>query len=225
MHKKNDLNWKIKKSKEIISAADRKWSSNTAVAFTGGKDSTVVADLVKKTTKRPPKLFFIDHKLHFQQTYDFVNKISKAWKTKLLTESEPKALKKLQNEKKLSKKKELSRILKIETIKYAVAKHNLNSIYTGIRWDEHEARSTEKYLKKYKDHFRIHPILHFTEQDIWDYIHKFKLPYNPLYDEGYRSIGEKPFTKKVVSKGQSERDGREKEKEDIMQRLRNLGYF
>jgi 3'-phosphoadenosine 5'-phosphosulfate sulfotransferase (PAPS reductase)/FAD synthetase len=67
--------------------------------------------------------------------------------------------------------------------------------------------------------------LHFRESDIWDYIKKFKVDYNPLYDKGYRSIGEKPFTKPVREAGDPERAGREKDKEKIMERLRALGYF
>ena len=95
----------------------------------------------------------------------------------------------------------------------------------GIRWDEHPARSEEKPISKRKDHDRIHPILDFTEEDIWDYIYLNKVPYNPLYDMGYRSVGEKEFTQPVFEKGASERAGREKEKEEIMEKLRKLGYF
>lgn len=69
---------------------------------------------------------------------------------------------------------------------------------------------------------RIHPLLEFTEKDIWDYIKNFGVPYLKLYDQGYRSIGEKPFTKKTKS---TERSGREKDKEKIMGRLRDMGYW
>ena len=95
---------------------------------------------------------------------------------------------------------------------------------SGIRLDEHEARSKEKFFSKRKDHLKVHPILLFTEKDIWEYIHAFKVPYVNLYDKGYRSLGEKNFTKKAVV-GKGERSGRENSKEQTMEKLRNMGYW
>ncbi|GAG07342.1 unnamed protein product, partial [marine sediment metagenome] len=43
-------------------------------------------------------------------------------------------------------------------------------------------------------------------------------------DQGYRSLGEMPFTGKA-KKGGGERSGRDYDKEQIMQRLRSLGYW
>ena len=57
---------------------------------------------------------------------------------------------------------------------------------------------------------RIHPLLHFTEKDIWKYIKNQKIPYVSLYDKGYRSLGEKEFTKPAASGG-GERSGRQKD--------------
>jgi phosphoadenosine phosphosulfate reductase len=122
-------------------------------------------------------------------------------------------------------KGEMLRILKIESIKKAIRENNLHALIVGIRWDEHEARSNEKYFSKREDHIRVHPILHFTETDIWNYIRTFNVPYNPLYDKGFRSLGEKGFTKPVLNPNAPERSGRERDKEEIMKRLRALGYF
>ena len=66
--------------------------------------------------------------------------------------------------------------------------------------------------------------MHFSEKDIWDYIKRFDVPYVNLYDEGYRSLGEKVFTRKA-KKGEGERSGRESGKEIVMRRLRKLGYW
>ena len=92
----------------------------------------------------------------------------------------------------------------------------------GIRSDENPARANESYFSKRSDHVRIHPLLHFTEQDVWDYIRLFNVPYSPLYDKGYRSIGEKPFTKKAKD---GERSGRDQTKEQQMEKLRQMVYW
>jgi sulfate adenylyltransferase subunit 2 len=94
------------------------------------------------------------------------------------------------------------------------------------------------------DHFRIHPMLHWTEVDVWSYIKLENITINPLYfaknGKRYRSIGCKPCTEPILSnsntidkiideikdfKGVGERDGRSQDKEKLMRRLRALGYM
>jgi sulfate adenylyltransferase subunit 2 len=95
------------------------------------------------------------------------------------------------------------------------------------------------------NHVRVHPILHWTEIDVWEYIKKYKIPFNPLYlskkGRRYRSLGCQPCTAPVSSDAKNvdeiieelkttdigERSGRaqNKENEDIFRRLRSLGYM
>jgi len=94
------------------------------------------------------------------------------------------------------------------------------------------------------DHYRIHPMLDWIEVDVWEYIKRENIPVNPLYFAKnfyrYRSIGCKPCTTPIESdsdtidkiieeiksfKGIGERAGRAQDKENIMRRLRALGYM
>lgn len=101
-------------------------------------------------------------------------------------------------------------------------------------------------------HVRVHPLLHWSEADVWRYIKTRHVPFNPLYRADYvaehypryagcrfRSIGCMPCTKplpttastldeiicEVEREGGRERAGRSVNKEAIMRRLRALGYF
>lgn len=94
-------------------------------------------------------------------------------------------------------------------------------------------------------HVRVHPILHWTELDVWKYIRDRNLPVNPLYfsknGKRYRSLGCIPCTNPIASDAKNiddiieelehtkepERAGRsqDKEKEDTMRKLRALGYM
>lgn len=54
---------------------------------------------------------------------------------------------------------------------------------------------------------KISPLANWTRKDVWDYILKHDVPYNPLYDRGYPSIGCWPCTRPVQD-GEDERAGR-----------------
>jgi phosphoadenosine phosphosulfate reductase len=54
---------------------------------------------------------------------------------------------------------------------------------------------------------KVNPLLHWTKKDVWTFIYKNSVPYNPLHDRGYPSIGCWPCTRAVAA-GEDERSGR-----------------
>src|SRR5438876_2717241 len=54
---------------------------------------------------------------------------------------------------------------------------------------------------------KVNPLLTWTRKDVWNFIHKHDIPYNPLHDRNYPSIGCWPCTRAVVA-GEDERAGR-----------------
>lgn len=215
---------KIDKSLLIIEGTFERYSKDEiAIAWTGGKDSTLVLHLVRNFFKGkvPVKVFFNDSGFEFDEVQDFIDKISKKWQIKLVRIKHP-----YEDRKNLENKSAFfAKRLKIKAIKKGVSEYGIRVFITGIRWDEHDARGYEKYLSKRRDHVRINPILHFSEEDVWNYIRKFKVPFVTLYKSGYRSLGEKPFTK-PVERNAKERDGRnDGGSENVMLMLRQLGYW
>lgn len=88
-------------------------------------------------------------------------------------------------------------------------------------------------------HVRVHPLLNWFEHEVWEYVVDHKLPVNPLYFRGYRSLGCEPCTVTVMTPSKSvreiaekvkksktgERSGRSQDKEMAMERLRAWGYM
>lgn len=219
---------KINKTQSIIEKAYASYPHDkTVVAWTGGKDSTVLLHIIKNIfgSTVPFPVMFNDSTMEFDEVYEFIDTISNSWKLNLVIVSHnTEELSAFQKAETASIKLELSRVMKIHAIESFQKKHGIEAFIAGIRWDEHEARSKETYFSKRSDHTRVHPILHFSEADIWEYIHAFDVPYVSLYDRGYRSLGEKPFTQKSKKDG-GERSGREPDKEQLMQKLRAMGYW
>jgi phosphoadenosine phosphosulfate reductase len=85
---------------------------------------------------------------------------------------------------------------------------------TGLRRQQSDIRQRTQILELYhfdvlRDRYilKLNPMANWTREAVWDYIKTNKLPYNPLADRGYRSIGCQPCTR-PVGQGANERAGR-----------------
>lgn len=85
---------------------------------------------------------------------------------------------------------------------------------TGVRRQQSDTREGTRILELYhfdvlRDHYilKLNPMAPWSRDDVWKYIHEHKIPYNPLHDRGYRSIGCWPCTR-ATSSGENERAGR-----------------
>lgn len=240
-----------------------------AVLWSIGKDSTTLVWLVRKAFfgKVPFPALHIDTSYKFQEIYDFREKYAKIWGLDLLiTRNEEAIAAGMNSEKKL----ECCTALKTDGLKIALAKHGFEALLLGIRRDEHGIRAKERYFSprdqdfkwnyqdqppelwdqyknqiEEKSHIRVHPLLGWTELDIWYYIRRENIPITDLYfaknGKRYRSIGCETCCSPVDSDADSvdkmiyelentnisERSGRAQDKEDTytMQKLRALGYM
>jgi phosphoadenosine phosphosulfate reductase len=80
---------------------------------------------------------------------------------------------------------------------------------SAIRKDQTHARSRAAVVE-WDAKFgliKVNPLLHWTKQDVWDFISRHDVPYNPLHDRGYPSIGCWPCTQAVLA-GDHDRAGR-----------------
>lgn len=85
---------------------------------------------------------------------------------------------------------------------------------TGLRRQQSETRQKTGILELYhfdvlRDHYilKLNPMSNWSREAVWDYIKANQIPYNPLQDRGYRSIGCMPCTRATAS-GEDERAGR-----------------
>ncbi|MEO7300268.1 MAG: phosphoadenylyl-sulfate reductase [Verrucomicrobiota bacterium] len=91
---------------------------------------------------------------------------------------------------------------------------DLDCWMTGLRRQQSQSRTDVGVIELYNfdetaghDIAKLNPMANWSREAIWKYIADHKIPYNPLHDQGYRSIGCFPCTQKVAS-GEDERAGR-----------------
>ena len=104
-------------------------------------------------------------------------------------------------------RKKCCHIRKVEPLKRAL--EGVEVWYTGIRKEQSVTRKNNDIIE-WDDEYqlvKVSPLLDWTETQVWDYIRQHNVPYNPLHDHGYPSIGCAPCTRRV-EEGEEVRDGR-----------------
>jgi sulfate adenylyltransferase subunit 2 len=237
-----------------------------AVLWSMGKDSTVLVALCRKAFLGtvPFPVVHLDTGRKFPSMYAFRDQWARTWGLDLLVA--PSAAQKPECSDKLA----CCTALKTETLKRVIRERGFDAILLAIRRDEHGIRAKERHFSPrdtnfqwdYHDqppelwdlfgaraddhtHIRVHPLLDWTELDIWRYIQRENLPIVDLYfaqqGKRYRSIGCVPCCEPIDSEAQTleeilrelettrigERQGRAQDKETAhaMQQLRALGYM
>lgn len=250
------------KSLYILREAQARFK-NLSALWSTGKDSTVLVALARKAFfgQVPFPLIHIDNGIDFPETYEFRERLAKEWNLDVIVvRSEI--------------KDDLSGVRccgsnKTDALKKLLDQRGFDGLFVSIRRDEHGIRGKERYFsprdkafrwdyqnqspeiwdfvsqEENASHTRIHPLLHWTELDMWLYIKQEGMPVNSLYfaraGKRYRSLGCTQCTVGVDSDATtvdeiiaelkttktSERAGRmqDKEQENVMQRLRALGYM
>jgi len=80
---------------------------------------------------------------------------------------------------------------------------------TGLRSAQTDLRKTIPFVEWLPDRgiYKINPLLHWSYEDIIEYIQEYSVPYNPLHDQGFVSIGCAPCTR-AIAPGEDPRAGR-----------------
>jgi phosphoadenosine phosphosulfate reductase len=87
---------------------------------------------------------------------------------------------------------------------------NYSAWVTGLRRDQWATRSNIRKIEIDHDHggiVKLAPLADWQDEEVWNYIRANDVPYNALYDKGYKSIGCAPCTR-AVAEGQDARAGR-----------------
>ena len=263
---------KIGDAKKVIAEAFEKYpKEHLAIAWTGGKDSTLLLYLIREVCQEKsltlPRCFCIDEGDMFDEIREFLATISAEWgviytilhnddvssaasgilgatvKIAELNERNRREIARLgYDEDTFTYEPELfvgNHLMKTVTLNAYLEKEDIQGFFEGIRWDEQAARANEAYFSPRPatayspGHTRISPILHFTERDVWDAHFEYGIPYSKLYAHGFRSLGARVSTTKHSEtpaweqdlENTYERGGRRQDKEELMEKLRKLGYM
>ncbi len=100
-----------------------------------------------------------------------------------------------------------NRINKVEPLQHALKSHNVGTWFAGLRRQQSESRAELPVVRLQEGRFKIHPIIDWHNRDVHRYLQKHGLPYHPLWEKGYVSVGDS-HTSRPLQLGMREEETR-----------------
>lgn len=168
-----------------------------------GAQSAVLLHMV--TRQRPDiPVILVDTGYLFEETYRFIddlteklslnlkifrNELSPAWQESRWGKLWENGLEGIER---------YNRINKVEPMDLALRQLGLSATMAGVRRQQSSSREGFPVIASQKGRIKVHPIVDWTDMDIGRYLKTHDLPYHPLWDEGYVSIGDWHTSRKLT---------------------------
>lgn len=94
--------------------------------------------------------------------------------------------------------KQYNRINKVEPLERGLEELQAGTWFSGIRRQQSDHRQGLSVVSILRGRFKVHPIIDWTNKDVHQYLTKHNLPYHPLWDQGYVSVGDTHSTKPLT---------------------------
>jgi len=103
--------------------------------------------------------------------------------------------------------KQYNQMNKVEPMQRALQELQVGTWLTGLRRSQSSSRAEKDFIEISRGVVKVQPILDWSNKDIFYYLKEFDLPYHPLWEQGYVSVGDVHSTRKLEL-GMSEEDTR-----------------
>jgi phosphoadenosine phosphosulfate reductase len=191
--KKLNMQFRYARCEDILSWIIENIYPDAAMTSSFQASGVVLIDMIREIQSNFP-IYFIDTGYHFPETLEFRDRLIHEWNLNVRTikscqkDNNPKE----ENEEPLYKKDPdlCCRLNKVEPLKRLKKELNVSAWLSAVRRDQNSNRfSFDMFMHDKKGYIRIHPLIHWSRSKVWQYIYAKKLPFHPLYDRGYTSIG------------------------------------
>lgn len=205
-----------KTPKEILKFAHAQFD-NITLSFSGAED-VVLIDLAKKVTDHV-QVFTLDTGRLHAETYRFIDQVRSHYDLDLeILSPDRQKLETLTREKGLFSfyqdgHKECCGIRKVDSLRRKLP--TVDAWVTGQRRDQSPSTRSDVPVVELDTAFgndehplvKFNPLANWRSSQVWEYIRMFDVPFNPLHQQGFVSIGCEPCTRPVLP-NQHEREGR-----------------
>ncbi len=209
---------------DILAFALQEFSPHLGISFSGAEDVVLIDMAVKlsagDSSSRPRfRVFSLDTGRLHPETYRFLDRVRERYGITIeVFFPRPEAVEKLVREKGMFSfyrdgHQECCSIRKVEPLRRAL--QTFGAWITGQRRDQSPSTRNHVPVVQIDSTFsspgrelvKFNPLANWTSQQVWSYIRENDVPFNPLHERGFISIGCEPCTRAVLP-GQHEREGR-----------------
>ncbi|MBI2119463.1 MAG: phosphoadenylyl-sulfate reductase [Elusimicrobia bacterium] len=205
-----------KTAEELLRWAWENFSPKIALASSFQCEDSVLIDMLYKIKGKNFRIFTLDTGRLNEETYEVMERIREKYGVSIESQfPDREAVEKLEKEKGLySFRQSIENRLECCNIRKVIPLNrilsHLECWITGLRRVQAITRANTPKVEldePLKGIVKFNPLIDWSNEQVWDYIKKNKVPYNKLYDLGYTSIGCSPCTRAIKS-GEDLRAGR-----------------
>lgn len=160
-----------------------------------GAQAAVMLHLVTRLAPRIP-VVVVDTGYLFPETYRFIDQLTKELSLNLVVARAPLSPAWFEArhgklwEHGLEGIEKYNQIMKVQPMEDALAQLGATAWLAGLRRAQSGTRETLPVVGLQGSRVKIHPIVDWTDRDVHNYLTKHRLPYHPLWHQGYLSIGD-----------------------------------
>ncbi|MCA1779581.1 MAG: phosphoadenylyl-sulfate reductase [Xanthomonadaceae bacterium] len=171
-----------------------------------GMQAALMLHLVTQVRPEMP-IVFIDTGYHFAETYRFVDQLSERLKLNLNVFRSPtspawqEARHGKRWEQGLSGIQSYNHENKVEPMQRALRELGASTWFSGLRRGQSSSRAGVHFIERQWQCYKIHPVADWGDRDVHQYLSRHDLPYHPLREKGYLSIGDWHTTRSVHEVG------------------------
>jgi len=190
-------------AEERVAWVSERFPKHLVMSSSFGAQSAVVLHMV---TRQRPKIpvILIDTGYLFPETYRFVDELTERLGLNLhvyraqLSPAWQEARYGRLWEQGLEGIELYNRMNKVEPMQRALEELEVQAWIAGLRRQQADSRRDLSVLARQNGRLKIHPIIDWTDRDVYRYLSQHDLPYHPLWHQGYVSIGDVHTTRRLV---------------------------
>lgn len=199
-------------AEERVAWALERFGDRIVLTSSFGAQSAVMLHLV--TQQRPDiPVVLVDTGYLFDETYRFVDELTERLSLNLHVYRNPisPAWQEVRYgrlwEQGVDGIERYNRMNKVEPMQRALRELGAEAWLSGLRRQQARSRQDTSVVAVQNDRYKIHPIIDWTDRDVFKYLKAYDMPYHPLWHQGYVSIGDWHTTSQL-GEGMDEEDTR-----------------
>ena len=175
-------------AEDVVQEAVDRFHPKLVLACSFQKEESVLIDMLMKVAP-DARVFTIDTGVLFPETYAVWKQVEDRYglKVEVYDASNP--------ERPWTGGDHCCGVQKVAALEQALS-NQVDAWITGIRREQAPTRANAEHVERDEKRgiWKFNPLAEWTDKDVWNYIAKHDLPYHPLHDHGYDSIGCAPCT-------------------------------